>query len=230
MQGNDVRTMMIEQRGRTFGGDFRCLEFVPRGAVAPGRAVIYLHGIGERGDDLSLVTPYGLPKLLSTGTAAANCPVVCPQLEAGQEWPTDRLASLVARVSHHYGGAVALIGYSLGGLGVCDLVAERGAVVSLAIAIAGRCRQEAAVPQPGVTFLAVQGALDPWPAMARFVDSINAQGGAAREVTLAGEGHYISEQALWHHELQAALVVAGVELCPLTTKTAWPFGQVRRSC
>lgn len=120
-----------------FDPGFRFLRF-PAGLVGAGEsAVVYLHGAGERGDDLALITRFGLPAMLYEGRAATNCAVFCPQLEEGQVWQPSRVARFVesVRKTCH---SVSLLGFSLGASGVCSLIAERGSVGEFAMAIAGQ--------------------------------------------------------------------------------------------
>jgi predicted esterase len=171
--------------------------------------VIYLHGVGERGCDLSWVKRYGLPALLDKSVTSVNCPVICPQLEADAAWEPDRVASFIETSAGQHRQKV-LIGYSLGGSGVCEVVSRHGPVVAVAIAISGQAPQCAQTNQSGVNFFAIQGELDPWPCTSSFVESINEMGGVAQSVTLVGKGHYISEEALFHPNLLALLHSAGI--------------------
>ena len=193
------------------GGIFRYVEFPAPVFSGHSHALIYLHGAGERGDDLSLVLRYGLPSLLAAEMAHTNCSVICPQLELGCEWQPQRLASFIAYVRERH-EQVALMGYSLGGLGVCEFIARYGSLANPAVAIAGRSNGPAVAPQAGVTFLAIHGELDTWPETRDFVLSVKARAGTAYEVVLPGEGHYISEVALWDPSLQSILNASGFEV------------------
>ena len=187
------------------------LEFLPVANHRTSAVVIWLHGIGERGSDLSLVKRYGLPALLDRSEASVNCSVICPQLEANADWEPDRVASFIEATSNQ-GSQIALIGYSLGGSGVCELVSRYGPVADVAVAISGQAPQRAESTQVGVKFIANQGDLDPWPFTTSFVESVNTMGGRAQGVTLTEKGHYISEEALFHPSLLSLLRVAGIEL------------------
>jgi hypothetical protein len=46
--------------------------------------------------------------------------------------------------------------------------------------------------------------------MQAFVRSIQARGGVAEEVILPGQGHFISEEALWQPSLQARMGALGL--------------------
>ncbi len=172
---------MVEHQGLDRATGFRFLEYRPRETPEVEAVVVYLHGSGERGDDLSLVKRYGLPALLARSEVSVNCAVVCPQLEAGAEWGADRVARFIEATTQHPHKTV-LIGYSLGGSGVCEVVSRRGPLVKLAVAIAGQAPRYAQAIQSGVNFFAIQGALDPWPCTSSFVASINALGGATQTV------------------------------------------------
>jgi predicted esterase len=188
-------------------GNFRCLEYHP--AHTPSAAVIWLHGIGERGSDISLVAKYGLPAELSKGSLLTNARVVCPQLEADGEWPAARLLALLSEIQSEVGPTM-LVGYSLGGLGVCEFLRLCGPVAAAYVAIAGRPREHVSGNMAGARFLALSGELDPRPGMQEYVRSVNAGGGSAVEVILPKQGHYIPEVALRNPSFLDLAASAGV--------------------
>lgn len=83
--------------------------------------ILYLHGRSLRGDNLSLLTRYGLPARLLHDESFPFV-VVAPQLPGDQSWTdTDRLAELVRDIAARYpvdASRIYLTGYSLGGGGV----------------------------------------------------------------------------------------------------------------
>ena len=188
---------------------FRCLQFGASDRSRP--AILWLHGVGERGTDISLVAKYGLPAAMLAGRARTNATVVCPQLEANAEWPPPRVQSLISIIKEAHRNVV-LIGFSLGGLGVCDLLCHGGPVAHLNVTVAGRARDLPQIGQTGVHFLAIAGELDPWPQMGVFVRKVRELGGAAEEHVIAGQGHYISESGLMHPRFQELAESAGLEL------------------
>jgi len=202
---------MTERPGYTADGGFRFLELTPSEPASRHCAVVYLHGAGERGDDLSSVKRYGLPAMVASGRASLNCRLICPQLEAEQEWQPERVAAFISYAQHQF-GSVGLIGYSLGGQGVCEVLSHYGRISEFAVAIAGRAKSAILVPQLGVSFLAIAGELDSWSSTSSFVEGVRAAGGEAREVVLPAQGHYTSEVALEQPALQAVLALAGMEL------------------
>ena len=83
--------------------------------------IVYLHGRSLRGDNLSLLTRYGLPDRLQDDESFPFI-VVAPQLPGDQSWTdTDRLTALVRDVAARYPvdrTRIYLIGYSMGAGGV----------------------------------------------------------------------------------------------------------------
>ena len=192
-------------------GKFRYLQFGLSSKSRAESAIVYLHGAGERGKELSLVTRYGLPAMLAEGRAVTNCDVVCPQLEEDAVWHPDRVAGFIEAVGAGY-ESVSLIGFSLGASGVCSLTAAHGAVVAFAMAIAGQGPVSVQVSQAGVRLLAIQGELDPWPDTGNFLSSVRSAGGLAVDVRIAGQGHFISEAALADPTAISMLLEAGVRI------------------
>ncbi len=186
---------MRELVGFASVGGFKCLEFTPEAGGETEGALIYLHGAGERGENIGALKAYGLPMLLGTAAARVNCSVLCPQLEAEREWDPDRVAVFVGGVRQTF-GRLALIGYSLGGQGVCDLVARHGCVADVAVAIAARGGEAVTAPQEGVVALTISGELDALADTTAFLKGVRAGGGMSHELVLPGHGHYISEIAL----------------------------------
>lgn len=81
--------------------------------------VVFLHGSGERGDDLQLARRYGLPHVLDCG-GVLHAYVLVPQCAAGTEWHDvlDRLEATVECVGREHPVAtdrIRVTGFSLGG-------------------------------------------------------------------------------------------------------------------
>jgi predicted peptidase len=99
-----------------------CLLYLPRdyGEKEKWPLILYLHGGRGRGDDLSLLDWYPLPKMLSQNDTYPFMALI-PQCPAGEMWTdTELLKSLLHDVMTKYKvdkNRVYLIGYSMGGTG-----------------------------------------------------------------------------------------------------------------
>lgn len=205
---------MITAIATKLPGTFNSLKFVSGLDDTKGAAIVWLHGIGERGNDLMLVAKYGLPAAISEGRLKCSADVFCPQLEIDREWDPKRIAELMTHIRGQYARS-ALLGFSLGALGVCEVLAEFGLQANLHIAIAPRTRQLPFVRQISTHLVSVSGEHDLWPASSEYYDQLRALGAQVEEVVLPGEGHFISETALTHPTAQRALGALGIQLTQL---------------
>lgn len=203
--------MVIEYTGADPLSGFRYIEFRPATGHMPESAILYLHGSGERGESLSAVKHYGLPAMIARGSVTLNGAVICPLLASDQQWESARLAHLINTLSRQY-QTVVLMGFSLGGTGVCQLQSDYAALVPYAIAIAARGPANVNVGQHGAHFLAIHGEHDLDINAVAFALHITECGGHAENVILAGKDHYISEDAMWNEKLIAVLSCAGIEI------------------
>jgi len=79
--------------------------------------ILFLHGAGERGQNLELVKKLGIPKIVARSPDFPFI-AVSPQCPAGEYWRTDLLDSLLAMVIENYKvdkEMVYLTGVSMGG-------------------------------------------------------------------------------------------------------------------
>ena len=95
--------------------------FIPRGYAASGKEkwllLIFLHGSGERGDDVEKVKVHGPPKIVA-GHPGFPFVTVSPLLAADADWDEAKLEALLAAVrkSHRIDPKrIYLTGLSLGG-------------------------------------------------------------------------------------------------------------------
>lgn len=85
--------------------------------------ILFLHGSGERGKDLSLVSVHGPLKYIQEGNKL-DAVVVAPQCPADQIWDHDDLYALIKEVVYQNNidiTRIYLTGLSMGGLGTWDL-------------------------------------------------------------------------------------------------------------
>lgn len=87
--------------------------------------VLFLHGAGERGDDLDLVTVHGPPKLVKNGKQFPFI-VVSPQCPKEQLWQPVELTALLDDIEKKYKvdkDRIYVTGLSMGGFGTWSLAA-----------------------------------------------------------------------------------------------------------
>jgi predicted peptidase len=110
--------------------DLGYLLYVPKAAAAePARKwplVLFLHGSGERGTNLSKVAVHGPPKLVAAGKELPFI-LVSPQCPDGQVWDDSALMGLLDQVQATLPvdpKRVYVTGLSMGGYGTWDLAAR----------------------------------------------------------------------------------------------------------
>lgn len=159
--------------------------------------VVFLHGAGERGDDLSLVLTQGLPRLLNEGLELPAI-VISPQLPDGQLW-TRHLPAVRALVDHVASehdvdrDRITATGLSLGGAGSYELVSSYPAVFAAVAPICGPwtvlyvTEESARVPTWVFHGDADQGVRVE--DSHRLVEAIRRRGGEPRLTIFPGVGH-----------------------------------------
>lgn len=88
--------------------------------------IIYLHGIGERGNDLSKLLNVSLPMYLYNDTIDVNAIVIMPQCPSNKTWVnmTDELVELILTIEEDNNidtNRVSITGHSLGGIGTWEI-------------------------------------------------------------------------------------------------------------
>jgi predicted peptidase len=102
--------------------------------------VLFLHGSGERGDDIEKVKVHGPPKLVAAGKDFPFV-LVSPQCESGSHWNPQELAKLVEHAANTWRvnrQRLYVTGLSMGGLGTWSLISEFPGMFAAAIPICGR--------------------------------------------------------------------------------------------
>jgi predicted peptidase len=102
---------------------YRHLRYVPADYDPTGTEryplLVFLHGAGERGDDLELIKKHGIPKLVEAGKQLPFI-AVSPQCEREKRWDPVRVEGLVRTIEAEYRvdpDRIYLTGMSMGGLG-----------------------------------------------------------------------------------------------------------------
>jgi predicted peptidase len=102
--------------------------------------VLFLHGSGERGDDLEKVKVHGPPKLAAAGQDLPYV-LVAPQCPTGVRWNAEELAKLVEHAANTYRvdrQRLYVTGLSMGGAGTWSLITAYPDKFAAAIPICGR--------------------------------------------------------------------------------------------
>ena len=156
--------------------------------------VLFLHGSGERGNDLERVATVGLPHLL------ANLPpafVAAPQCPESARW-TDHLEGLEALLDDLLARypvdpkRAYLTGLSLGGEGAWFWAARNPERFAGVVPICGRTDPEHAERLKSVPIWAFHGAEDgvvPPGESEKMVEALRAAGGHVKLTVLGGVGH-----------------------------------------
>lgn len=101
--------------------------------------LVFLHGAGERGDDLNLLKKHGPPKLIAAGQKFEAI-VISPQVKSGEYWNPHGVKALVdvIKKSHRVDDyRVYLTGISMGGFGTFDTITQYPTTFAAAIPICG---------------------------------------------------------------------------------------------
>ncbi|MBW6456331.1 MAG: dienelactone hydrolase family protein [Trueperaceae bacterium] len=159
--------------------------------------IVFLHGSGERGDDLESLRRHGLPRRIEDGLELPAV-VLSPQCPDGQVWAQQYPAvmALVDDVMARVGidpDRVFLTGLSLGGAGVVHLAATHPERFAALAPISGPWTFYYVTPgMARLPLWAFHGEDDPVVAVEdsrRLVAAVEALGGEARLTTYPGVAH-----------------------------------------
>jgi predicted peptidase len=171
--------------------------YLPRGYRGSTRTwplVVFLHGSGERGEELDRVKLHGPPKHVAQG---ADYPfVLCsPQLEEGRRWSPDTLHALLpalhARLRLDPRRTTAT-GLSLGGHGVWEWATAFPRDLAAIAPVCGFGEPDDLCRMRQVPVRAYHGDADtvvPLAAQQACVDALRACGGQVEWIVLHGVGH-----------------------------------------
>ena len=101
--------------------------------------LLFLHGSGERGDNLDLVKKHGPPKLIAAGKQFPFI-VVSPQCPNGRWWQPMELATLLDEIVEKYKvdqDRIYVTGLSMGGFGTWSLAAYQPSRFAAIVPICG---------------------------------------------------------------------------------------------
>jgi predicted peptidase len=178
--------------------------------------VISLHGSGERGTDNRAQLKNGL-SVFEEMRLTHPCIVVAPQLPEGQNWggswyggETAGQRTFVAIVRELSGrrsvdpARVYAVGYSMGAIGLWDILGRHRALFTAAVLVAGDLDVAAASRLATFPLWAIVGGRDALVApdnTRAFARLVEAQGGIAKVTEIAEAGHDVWRAAFSHAPL-----------------------------
>lgn len=175
------------------------LLFLPQGYGQKNQRwplILFLHGAGERGDDLDLVKKHGPPKIVEQRKDFPFI-VVSPQCP-GASWWTDEievLTNLLDDIVTRYqvdSARIYLTGLSMGGYGTWSLAAAQPERFAAIAPICGGGKRFMADRLENVPVWAFHGAKDPVVPVREseeMVSAVNARGGSAKLTVYPDAGH-----------------------------------------
>lgn len=187
---------MAQTEEKIDGCALRFLLYRPKRVEAPIPLMLFLHGAGERGDDLSAVSKHGIPKRAAQGDDLPFI-AVSPQCPA-ESWWTAHLAELSALLDAVKGrhpvdpDRVYLTGLSMGGYGTWALAAQSPETFAAAAPICGGGDPETAPKLINLPIWAFHGAKDevvPLERSEAMVDAVKQAGGNVQLTVYPEAGH-----------------------------------------
>lgn len=156
--------------------------------------IIFLHGIGERGNDPNVVKTHGPPKLIEEGRPFP-CIVVSPQCPLQRWWEPTVLNALLDDIIDRYKvdqRRVYLTGLSMGGLGTWTFAASYPARFAAIAPICGFSDSSCAEPLNNTPIWIFHGDIDDAISVKhayKMADALTAAGNMARLTVYQGVGH-----------------------------------------
>jgi predicted peptidase len=182
-------------------GEVRYLLYLPPGyakAEKPCPLVLFLHGAGERGDDLNLVKKHGPPKLVEAGKDLPFISV-SPQCPRGVWWNAPgQVAGLVALLDHLQNtyrvdpDRVYVTGLSMGGFGTWALAVAQPKRFAAIAPICGKGDPEKAATIAHVPAWVFHGGKDrvvPTRHSEEMVEALKKAGGSPKLTVYPEAGH-----------------------------------------
>ena len=145
--------------------------------------ILFLHGAGERGDDLDRVQVHGIPKIVKKRPDFPFI-AVAPQCPKGEFWDVVKLIELLDRVAAKHAvdpTRVYVTGLSMGGYGTWALLASHPERIAAAAPICGGGKPETAARFAHVPVWAFHGEMDPVVPVARTTEMVDALRAAGSE-------------------------------------------------
>lgn len=188
-----MKTQAVSEIGSSLG---YLLSIPSDGSLSDLPLLVYLHGAGERGTDLSHLTRHAVPRLVAEGKDFPAV-ILCPQCPVEYVWDNivDRVKALIDRIAAQYSirkDRICLTGSSMGGFGTWMLAMTYPNFFSAIAPVAGggmswRCGNLRSTP-----VYAVHGDCDeavPYVYTRMLSDALQTAGADVRCRVLTGSGH-----------------------------------------
>lgn len=163
-------------------------------AVESAPWMMFLHGMGERGNDLELVKKWGPPKRVATDEDFPFV-LISPQCPGDIVWKTDYLIQILDAVE----GAMKvdtkrlyMTGLSMGGFGTWAMTAKIPERIAASVPVCGGGKVEDAEKMVAVPIWAFHGSADrvvPLKRSQEMIDAVKQAGGNAKLTTYDEVGH-----------------------------------------
>jgi poly(3-hydroxybutyrate) depolymerase len=178
-------------------------------SAGPLPLVVFLHGGGECGNDIARLARYLGSGPFSFIARGHDFPalLVAPQCRQNRNWQPVAVATLVRRMASRYdvdSNRVYLVGYSMGGYGTWQTVAQYPELFAAAVPICGGGDVEDASKLAAIPIWAFHGAKDnlaPLEDGQRMIDAVRASGGHPHFTILNDSGHDICNTVLARHDV-----------------------------
>ncbi|MFN0127862.1 MAG: prolyl oligopeptidase family serine peptidase [Verrucomicrobiales bacterium] len=182
------------QTAQSFTGSAGTMNYwlwLPKETPAEGAPVlVFLHGAGERGDDLAMVKKHGPPKLVDSLAALQPFIIISPQCPKEQRWSVGLVKQLVDHVVEKRQGdrtRVYITGLSMGGFGTWEITVQYPDFFAAAVPICGRGDPSQAAKIKDLPIRVFHGAKDeavPLASSQEMVDALKAAGAEDVEFTV----------------------------------------------
>ncbi len=158
--------------------------------------LVYLHGAGERGTEISHLYRHGIPKLIHEGKEIPAI-VLCPQCPAAYVWDNvvEKVKLLIDCIVKEFeipNDRIGITGSSMGGFGTWMMGKTYPSFFSGIAPVAGggmSWRASNLLTTPVYTFHGTKDTSVPPIYSELLVNAVNANGGNAKLILLEGMGH-----------------------------------------
>lgn len=161
--------------------------------------MLFLHGSGERGEELKAVKVHGPPKLVEQAQPDFPFILISPQCPKDHWWPGDIQQHLLAELVEHVVAKfktdrrrVVVTGLSMGGFGSWEMTARHPHVFAAAVPICGRGDPQAGEKLKSTPFWVFHGAKDfgvPLKFSETMVEAVTKADGQAKLTVYPEAGH-----------------------------------------